>query len=101
LVKRDALIKGSDPYWFMIIKKEIRIDKDDRCGSVHPVYSVIEELGELRSGEAIMVTVNDEDWVRTLKSVAELRRVNIIDAGQERGYWRFIITRFSDEQKAS
>ncbi len=85
----------------MMIKKEIRIDKDDRCGSVHPVYSVIEELGELGSGEAILVTVNDEDWVRTLKSVAELRRVKIIDAGQERGYWRFIITRFADGREAS
>ncbi len=50
----------------MQVKAELKIDKNDRCGSVHPVYSVIEELTRLGGeGEAIAVSVNDEDWIRT------------------------------------
>ena len=84
----------------MQVKKELKIDKDDRCGSVHPVYSVIEELMRLGEGEAIAVSVNDEDWINTLKSVADLRGVSVIEVGQERGYWRFILTHRSGRRSS-
>ncbi|GGP19839.1 hypothetical protein GCM10007981_05140 [Thermocladium modestius] len=84
----------------MQVKAELKIDKNDRCGSVHPVYSVIEELTRLGEGEAIAVSVNDEDWIRTLKSVADLRGVSVIEAGEERGYWRFILVNRSGKRSS-
>jgi TusA-related sulfurtransferase len=77
----------------MVIKKSLKFDRSEICGSKSPVSIMLEEIKKLGSGEELEILLNDEDWLLVVKNLIIIHDlpVEVIEESKENSFTKVLI----------